>query len=91
MSNALERAISTAGGMTRLAEAVGATVQVVSNWKARGVPSERCPDIERATQGQVIADELRPDVQWARVPDATWPHPQGRPCIDVAAEQATSA
>jgi hypothetical protein len=24
----------------------------------------------------------------ARVPDAEWPHPAGRPCIDVAAPQS---
>lgn len=55
-------------------------------WRARGeVPAERCPDIERATDGQVLVDQLRPDVRWARVPDPDWPHPQGRPCIDVAA------
>lgn len=27
---------------------------------------------------------MRPDVVWARVPDPGWPHPDGRPCIDVA-------
>ena len=34
---------------------------------------------------------LRPDVRWARVPDAGWPHPDGRPCIDVAAPAEEAA
>lgn len=49
----------------------------------RRVPPDRCPAIERATGGQVTVDELRPDVRWVRVPDPTWPHPDGRPAIDV--------
>lgn len=50
----------------------------------RSPPPGRCPDIERATGGQVTAEQLRPDVRWQRVPDTTWPHPAGRPCLDVA-------
>lgn len=38
-----------------------------------------------------LAQELRPDVRWQRVADATWPHPAGRPCIDVAAPQREAA
>lgn len=30
-----------------------------------GVPAERCPAIERATNGQVRCEDLRPDVDWA--------------------------
>lgn len=48
-------------------------------------PPNHCPAIERATAGRVTCEELRPDVRWQRVPDPTWPHPAGRPCIDVAA------
>lgn len=50
----------------------------------RRTPPDRCPDIERATEGRVTCEDLRPDKRWQRVPDATWPHPAGRPCIDVA-------
>jgi DNA-binding transcriptional regulator YdaS (Cro superfamily) len=51
----------------------------------RTTPSDRCPSIERATQGRVTCEELRADVRWHRVPDGAWPwHPQGRPLIDVA-------
>lgn len=52
--------------------------------RRRPTPPDRCPDIERATDGRVPCEELRPDVRWQRVPDPTWPHPDGRPCLDVA-------
>lgn len=51
----------------------------------RKLPAEHAPAIERATGGEITADALRPDVCWVRVPDPSWPHPDGRPCIDVAA------
>ena len=51
----------------------------------RSTPQDRCPAIERATAAAITVEDLRPDVRWLRVPDADWPHPQGRPCIDVAA------
>ena len=52
----------------------------------RPTPADRCPAIERATAGRVTVDALRPDVQWHRIADPTWPHPNGRPCIDVAGQ-----
>lgn len=30
----------------------------------RPVPAERCPQIERLTEGRVRCEELRPDVDW---------------------------
>jgi len=52
---------------------------------SRSWPLTAIPAIERVTAGQVTCEQLRPDVSWFRVPDADWPHPKGRPCIDVAA------
>lgn len=52
--------------------------------RRRPTPPDRCPDIERAMGGRITCEELRPDVRWQRVPDPAWPHPHGRPCIDVA-------
>lgn len=57
----------------------------------RSAPAERCPSIERATEGRVSVEQLRPDVRWVRIPDPAWPHPEGRPCIDVAAPQQVAA
>ncbi len=55
----------------------------------RQTPTERCPSIERATEGRVTCEELRADVRWLRVLDPAWPHPGGRPCLDVAGPVAT--
>ena len=85
----LERAIEIAGGVGRLASAIGLGQSAVSNWRARGVPPDpvHCAAIERATNGEVPVELLRPETQWHRIPDAKWPHPKGRPLIDVAAKE----
>lgn len=57
---ALTKAIANAGGVSRLAEAIGVRQSVVSNWRKRQVPADRCRAIERATG--VSAHDLRPDV-----------------------------
>lgn len=78
---------STRGAQSALCVAIGAHSPDMSRWAVgrRPIPPDRCPSIERATGGRVTCEELRPDVRWQRVPDAAWPHPGGRPCIDVAA------
>jgi DNA-binding transcriptional regulator YdaS (Cro superfamily) len=60
----IEAAIKHVGGITLLAKALGVTPQHVVNWRARGVPAERCPSIERMTAGAVRCEELRPDIDW---------------------------
>lgn len=51
----------------QLAETIGVPQALISQWrrKVRPVPAERCPAIERATNGAVTCEELRPDVDWA--------------------------
>ena len=83
----LNKAIDIAGGVGAFARLIGMGQSVVSNWRARGaVATDACPAIERATEGALTCEALRPDVAWHRVPDSTWPHPDGRPLIDVAAK-----
>lgn len=60
--SALERAITTAGGITALANAIKVTPQVVVNWRKRGVPTERVRAIVQATNGEVSAHDLAPDL-----------------------------
>lgn len=50
-----------------LATAIGVSPVIISQWKtgARPVPAERCPAIEKATNGAVRCEDLRPDVDWA--------------------------
>lgn len=54
------------GGLTRLAEAIGASQAQVSMWRQRGrVPVDTKPWpllIERATEGEVPSWKVRPDV-----------------------------
>ena len=60
--SAIERAIEHAGSLSALAEAIKASPQVVQNWRARGVPPERCAEVEAATNGAVTRHDLRPDI-----------------------------
>lgn len=59
--------LSKPGAGNRLAAQTGAHPVLISQWKtgARQVPAERCPAIERATNGAVRCEDLRPDVDWA--------------------------
>jgi hypothetical protein len=72
-----------------LARQIGVVGVLVNQWQSgkRRVPDTHCPAIELATEGVVTCEELRPDVPWTRIPDATWPHPKGRPLIDPAARR----
>lgn len=58
----------------------------MSRWVTgdRPVPIERCAAIERATGGIVKCEKLRPDVRWSRIADKVWPHPDGRPVVEVS-------
>jgi DNA-binding transcriptional regulator YdaS (Cro superfamily) len=76
--------IDQLGGPTAVARMVGCRVPSVIEWRKRGIPADRCPAIERATSGAVTVEVLRPDAAWSRIPDPSWPHPAGRPVIDVA-------
>jgi DNA-binding transcriptional regulator YdaS (Cro superfamily) len=71
----LERAIDAAGGITKLAAALGLSSHAVINqWRLNRVPAEHCPAIERFTRAKaaevgdatliVRCEELRPDVAW---------------------------
>lgn len=60
--DALQRAVKRFKTRKALAAALGVTPMAVSNWFARGVPAERCADIERVTDGAVRREDLRPDV-----------------------------
>jgi DNA-binding transcriptional regulator YdaS (Cro superfamily) len=63
----LIRAAQIAGSQKALAVAVGVTAQSLNQWISgvRPIPAERCPAIERATDGAVRCEDLRPDVDWA--------------------------
>lgn len=57
----LDKAALVGGGRDALAQVIGVTPAALGNWKARGVPIQRCIAIERATAGAVTRRDLRPD------------------------------
>lgn len=75
------------GAAAAVARSLSIHPVMISQWAAnlKAVPAARCPDIERATDGAVTCEAMRPNARWVRVPDASWPHPKGRPLLDVAA------
>lgn len=71
--NPLDRAIGAAGSINKLAVLLGVSKGAVWQWSLPGrqVPAEHCPAIERITSGAVRCEELRPDVDWAYLRNAT--------------------
>ena len=64
----IQKAANILGGVVALADSLGLNnYQTAQQWAKTQVPAEYCPDIERATNGQVTCEELRPDLaaQWA--------------------------
>lgn len=74
-TSAFDEGVTAAGGMARLAEALGEkSIQVVSNWRGRGVPISKCKAFEAITG--VSVRRLRPH-DWRKFwPDAPPPAPK---------------
>lgn len=82
--NALDRAIAHFGTATDLAKALGLSSMAITQWKRRGVPAERCPEIEAATGGAVTRLDLRPDI-FGPLPEKRQPRPATEARDDHAA------
>ena len=86
--------LSSDGAMSAvdLAGAVNCNPDQIRHWRhgyeGRRPGPEYCAAIEKATQGAVTCEALRPDLTWHRVPDKTWPGRRGRPLHDVTAQVA---
>lgn len=76
------KTVNDIGGPTEIARICQLKPPTVHGWKT--IPEKYCPLIERAKNGSVTCEELRPDITWQRVKDRKWPHPQGRPMPDYA-------
>ncbi len=63
----LKTYLQTKGRAQRLAAQLGVRSVMVSQWKlgVKPVPADRCPAIERFTDGAVRCEEMRPDIDWA--------------------------
>jgi DNA-binding transcriptional regulator YdaS (Cro superfamily) len=68
METPIENAVAIAGGRQALAMQIGLkSSSYIRNWIVRGrgkVPAEYVISIERATNGAVRCEDLRPDVDW---------------------------
>jgi len=65
MNKLILQAIKISGGQAKLAEACQVTQAAVSKWANNGtITLENAFSVEKATNGQVTAKELRPDVAW---------------------------
>ena len=63
--SALARAIEIVGSQDKLAAKLNVSQPLISYWLLRsrkGVTAEWCAAIERATDGQVTREQLRPDI-----------------------------
>lgn len=63
----LDQACEILGGQTKLAEKLGISSPSISEWKKRGVPPERCEQIEQLTDGLVTCERLNEGYIWTRV------------------------
>lgn len=45
---------------------------------------------ERESGGLVAVESVLPSPHWVRLPDPSWPHPEGRPVLDFGTEAATA-
>jgi DNA-binding transcriptional regulator YdaS (Cro superfamily) len=65
MENTLKDSINRAGGAAAVAAHFGISNTSVYEWIERGwVPPERCPQIEKFSNGQSRCEELNPKVDW---------------------------
>lgn len=72
----VKQAIAALGSGSALAKALGVHPSLPSQWLSghRPIPADRCPAIERATNGLVRCEDLRPDVDWAYIRNSNQPH-----------------
>lgn len=62
---AFESAVQIAGSQAALARGIGITPWALSKWNLLKIPTDRCEQIQKFTENQVLAEHLRPDINWA--------------------------
>lgn len=60
----MEHVIDRLGGPSEVARMCKVRAPSVTNWRKRGIPIERCVQIERAMHGSVMRWDLRPTDWW---------------------------
>lgn len=67
----IKKAAEVIGSQRKLSEILGVTPGAVSQWMGGNVPISHCVAIEKATNGAVRCEDLRPDVDWAYLRNST--------------------
>ena len=62
---AFKKAVQIAGSQAALARGLGITPWALSKWNLSKIPTDRCEQIQEFTNNQVLAEQLRPDINWA--------------------------
>jgi len=81
------------GRAAKLARDLKVSGPTVHGWgfdPEKKLPIQRAPEIEFFSSAIVTCEEMLPDVTWVRVDDPDWPHPLGRPLIDVMNSRAAA-
>jgi DNA-binding transcriptional regulator YdaS (Cro superfamily) len=66
-ANPIATAVQKLGGARAASVQLEVSVQLVYFWLSgqRRFPAEKCPVVERLTNGQIRCEALRPDVEWS--------------------------
>ena len=87
--------IASEGALSQsaLCRLIGAHPPDMSRWVSgdRPIPADKCALIEFHTGGLSTCEENMPGLVWLRVRDRKWPHPHGRPTLDVARTSESAA
>lgn len=78
--------IDVLGGPAELARRLNCKAPSIIEWRKRGIPRDRRPHLELHYYPRFVVEQIQDGARWVRVPDPAWPHPGGRPCLDVAAQ-----
>lgn len=54
----IDKAIDAVGSLTELARRLGVDPQVIVNWRKRGIPVAKVPEVQRATVDRDANDKL---------------------------------
>lgn len=71
--NSIPEAIRHAGGPAKVARQCGVSVQAVCFWRDghRTLPAEHCITLEKMSNGLVRCEDMRPEVDWAYLRNAS--------------------
>lgn len=75
--HAVDLAASILGSQAALGRVLKISRAAVCKWKKDLVPARHCPAIERATNGRVRCEELRPDIPWGVLRQSQAEQPPG--------------